>query len=66
MKVGMVLPDAGQQATKENIIHATNQSEKEGFDSLWVWERILCPIKTTNTISKYSLMEVFQLSFRVF
>jgi probable F420-dependent oxidoreductase len=45
MKVGMVLPGAGQQATRENIIHAANQSEKEGFDSLWVWERILCPIK---------------------
>jgi alkanesulfonate monooxygenase SsuD/methylene tetrahydromethanopterin reductase-like flavin-dependent oxidoreductase (luciferase family) len=44
MKVGMVLPEAGRQATKENIIQAAKQAEEEGFDSLWVWERLLCPI----------------------
>ena len=45
MKVGIVLPEAGPQATKENIIQAAKQAEEEGFDSLWVWERHLCPIK---------------------
>jgi probable F420-dependent oxidoreductase len=44
LKVGLVLPHAGQQATKENVIHAAKQAEEEGFDSLWVWERLLCPI----------------------
>lgn len=33
----MVLPEAGQQATKENIVKAAKQAEEEGFDSLWVW-----------------------------
>ena len=41
----MVLPEAGQQATKENIVKAAKQAEEEGFDSLWVWERLLCPIE---------------------
>ena len=35
MKVGMVLPEAGQQATRENIIQAAKQAEEERFDSLW-------------------------------
>jgi hypothetical protein len=28
MKVGMVLPSAGQHATKENLIQAAKQAEK--------------------------------------
>jgi len=39
----MVISEAGQQATKENIVKAAKQAEEEGFDSLWVWERLLCP-----------------------
>jgi probable F420-dependent oxidoreductase len=45
MKVGMVLPEAGQQATRKNIIQAAKQAEEEGFDSLWTWERLICPLK---------------------
>lgn len=45
MKVGLVLPQAGQQATKKNIIHMAKTSEQEGFDSLWVFERLLWPLK---------------------
>jgi probable F420-dependent oxidoreductase len=45
MKVGMVLPEAGQQATRENIVQAAKQAEEEGFDSLWTWERLICPLK---------------------
>lgn len=33
MKIGMLLPSAGQQATRENIIHAAMQAEEERFDS---------------------------------
>jgi alkanesulfonate monooxygenase SsuD/methylene tetrahydromethanopterin reductase-like flavin-dependent oxidoreductase (luciferase family) len=32
----MVLPEAGSQATRENIIQAVKQAEQERFDSLWV------------------------------
>jgi probable F420-dependent oxidoreductase len=42
--VGLTLPQAGQQATRENVIQAAQQAEKEGFDSLWVFERLLWPI----------------------
>jgi probable F420-dependent oxidoreductase len=44
LKVGITLPQAGQQATRENIIHMAQNAESEGFDSLWVFERLLWPI----------------------
>ena len=44
MKVGLVLPQAGQQATRENIVQMAKSAEGEGFDSLWVFERLLWPI----------------------
>jgi hypothetical protein len=31
MKVGTVLPEADQQATKENIIQAAKQAKEEGY-----------------------------------
>jgi probable F420-dependent oxidoreductase len=45
LKVGITLPQAGQQATRENIIQAARQAEEEGFDSVWVFERLLWPIR---------------------
>ena len=45
MKVGITLPQAGQQATRENIIQAVMQAEEEGFDSVWVFERLLWSLK---------------------
>lgn len=44
MKVGITLPQTGQQATRENIIQMAQEAEKEGIDSLWVFERLLWPI----------------------
>lgn len=44
MKVGITLPQAGQQATRENVTHIAQNAESEGFDSLWVFERLLWPI----------------------
>lgn len=45
MKIGLTLPQVGQQATRENIIGTATEAEKEGFESLWVFERLLWPIK---------------------
>lgn len=45
MKVGMLLPSAGEQATRENIIQTAKQAEEERFDSLWTWERLISPLK---------------------
>src|ERR687892_24410 len=41
----MLLPSAGQQATRENLVQAAKQAEEERFDSLWVWERLISPLK---------------------
>jgi probable F420-dependent oxidoreductase len=45
LKIGVSLPQAGQQATRENVIQMAKNAENEGFDSLWVFERLLWPIK---------------------
>ena len=45
MKIGITLPQAGLQATRENLIEMAQKAEKEGFDSLWVFERLLWPLK---------------------
>jgi alkanesulfonate monooxygenase SsuD/methylene tetrahydromethanopterin reductase-like flavin-dependent oxidoreductase (luciferase family) len=45
MKVGVTLPNLGEQATRENILESASQAEKEGFDSVWTITRILWPIK---------------------
>jgi probable F420-dependent oxidoreductase len=44
LKIGITLPQAGQQATRGNVIQMANLAEKEGFDSLWAFERLLWPI----------------------
>ena len=43
MKVGILLPQAGQQATRKNVIHMGQSAESEGFDSIWVFERLIWP-----------------------
>lgn len=45
MKVGITLPESGQEASRENIIRVAKQAENEGFDSLWAWERLMWPLK---------------------
>src|SRR5215208_2389289 len=45
MKVGVSLPQAGQQATRESVIQMAKNAESEGFDSLWVFERLLWPMR---------------------
>ena len=44
MKVGLVLPHLSTEATKESIEKIAVGAENEGFDSLWVAERLLWPI----------------------
>jgi probable F420-dependent oxidoreductase len=44
LKIGVLLPLAGQQDTRENIIQTAKLAEQERFDSLWVFERLLWPI----------------------
>ena len=44
MKVGLVVPQFGINATKENLIRFIHLAEREGFESLWVYHRMLYPI----------------------
>ena len=49
MKIGLRLPQTDKQrATKENIIHFAKGAENAGFDSLWVLERLIWPMKPLN------------------
>ena len=43
LKIGFSLPHMGTLATAENIAHAARFAETEGFDSIWVIDRILWP-----------------------
>ena len=44
MKIGIVSPQLGQPATRENVLQTAMLAENEGIDSLWVGERLLWPI----------------------
>jgi probable F420-dependent oxidoreductase len=44
LKIGILLPVAGEQATRENVVQTAKLAEQEDFDSLWVFERLLWPI----------------------
>ena len=43
MKIGFSLPHIGSIASAENIAKAAHFAESEGFDSIWVIDRILWP-----------------------
>ena len=45
MKVGIVLPQTGEYATRENVLHIGKEAEKVGLDSVWVFDRLLWPLK---------------------
>ena len=44
MKAGLVVPQFGINATKENLISFIQIAEREGFESLWVYDRMLYPV----------------------
>jgi len=46
MKIGLRLPQTDEhRATKQNVIRLATEAENAGFDSLWVLERLIWPIK---------------------
>ncbi|MGB7662505.1 MAG: TIGR03619 family F420-dependent LLM class oxidoreductase [Nitrososphaeraceae archaeon] len=44
MKIGIVAPQFGQPASRENIVQTAKDAEQEDLDSLWVAERLLWPL----------------------
>src|SRR5215208_2996392 len=45
MKAGILLPQTGDSATRENVLYIAKEAEKEGLNSVWVFERLLWPLK---------------------
>ena len=64
MKVGLVVPQFGKHATKENLLKFVKLAENEKFESLWVFDRMLCPIEPLqpypNTPDQKTWPEYFQ------
>jgi len=44
MKAGILLPQTGESATRENVLYIGMEAETVGLDSVWVFERLLWPI----------------------
>jgi probable F420-dependent oxidoreductase len=44
MKVGCLLPQSGALASRDNLIRVAKSAEELGYDSVWVFERLLWPI----------------------
>jgi alkanesulfonate monooxygenase SsuD/methylene tetrahydromethanopterin reductase-like flavin-dependent oxidoreductase (luciferase family) len=45
MRVGVTLPSTGHLAQPNDIIEAAKQAERLAYDTLWVADRLLYPIK---------------------
>ena len=48
MRVGIFLPNAGQSANPEAVAAGALQAEQLGYDSVWVLDRLLYPIRPRN------------------
>src|SRR5215475_4362434 len=44
MRVGINLPQLGRATAAALLIQAADRAEALGYDSLWVWERLLAPV----------------------
>lgn len=51
MKVGCTLPQSGALASRENLIRVARRAEELGYDSVWVFERLLWPINPRDPYS---------------
>ncbi len=45
MQIGISLPQLGPQATPENLVRCAKRAEELGYDSVWVLERLLWPLR---------------------
>jgi alkanesulfonate monooxygenase SsuD/methylene tetrahydromethanopterin reductase-like flavin-dependent oxidoreductase (luciferase family) len=51
MRAGMLLPQIGDSTTRENVMYIAKDAEREGLDSVWVFDRLLWPLKPQNSFS---------------
>jgi hypothetical protein len=45
MKAGILLPQTGDSASRDNVLYIAKEAEREGFNSVWVLERLLWAVK---------------------
>jgi alkanesulfonate monooxygenase SsuD/methylene tetrahydromethanopterin reductase-like flavin-dependent oxidoreductase (luciferase family) len=45
MKLGLALPNLTPLGTRQNILSFAREAERCGYDSLWVTERLLYPVR---------------------
>src|SRR5438093_6466646 len=45
MRIGFALPLHGSAARSDGLITIAKRAEAMGYESLWVWERLLAPVK---------------------
>lgn len=48
MRAGFILPQIGPLGTAQNLVKVAQRAEELGYDSLWVTERLLWPVKPQN------------------
>jgi probable F420-dependent oxidoreductase len=48
MNLGFALPVAGDWATRDNLVTVAQAAEAHGYHSLWVFQRLLYPLKPRN------------------
>ncbi len=66
MKLGIALPQIGTWAIPENIVKVAQRAEEIGYNSLWVLERLLWPLKPRSLYHATpdgSLPESYQCAF---
>ena len=45
MRIGVTLPSMGHLSQPNNLVEAAKEAERLGYDTLWVADRLLYPIK---------------------
>jgi len=45
MRIGFALPQHGDAARPDGILTIARRAEALGYQSLWVWERLLAPVQ---------------------
>ncbi len=53
MKIGLILPNYGPEATRYGILDSALAAEKLGFDSIWLTDHLALPSKRCRTIRPY-------------
>jgi probable F420-dependent oxidoreductase len=51
MKAGILLPQTGDSATRKNVLYIAKEAEREGLNSVWVFDRLLWPLKPQDSFS---------------